>query len=511
MIAVWQRDRMGAWPRHLAIVAVAAGAILLLFRRDVGDLVTIWWTSTTYGHCLFVPLVVAWLVWTRRAELARLTPVGWLPAIVLVAAGGAAWLVGDAAGVGLARQVGLVAMVQGTVVAVLGPAVARGLLFPLAYAFFAIPFGEEFEPALQDVTVAITMPLLHIAGVPATVDGVLIHAGRHYFEVAEACSGAKFVIAMLAYGALVANVCFTRWRRRAVWMAACVVVPVLANGVRAFGTIYAAHLTSVAAATGFDHIVYGWIFFAVVMAGMMAGAWRWFDRSPDTPAFDPAALAGPRPRLAMQPALAGVLAVAMAAVFPVLGAAAQARVAALPAHIALPEVPGWRRVAVSTRGPWTPNYPGADHHLFGRYADAAGDTVDVAVAAYARQREGAELVGFGIGPLRQADRWVRVADLPAIDGGRAMRVVSDAVGGQGTVERVIVTWYRVGDVTTGNETKVKIATAQQRLFAAPTPASALSLSVEVAPRRDPVATLRRFLAAIGPVDAAIDRIVTTPV
>ena len=106
-------------------------------------------------------------------------------------------------------------MLQGAVVAILGPHVARGLLFPLAYLAFLVPFGEALEGPLQTVTVAITMPLLHLFGVPASVDGVLITIPNGYFEVAEACSGAKFVIAMIAYGTLVANVCYVSWGRRA--------------------------------------------------------------------------------------------------------------------------------------------------------------------------------------------------------------------------------------------------------------------------------------------------------
>ena len=37
----------------------------------------------------------------------------------------------------------------------------------------------------------------------------------------------------------------------------------------------------IAFAAGFDHIVYGWIFFALVMGAVLGGAWRFFDRSPD--------------------------------------------------------------------------------------------------------------------------------------------------------------------------------------------------------------------------------------
>lgn len=502
------RIAVSLWAQHLVMLGAAWATMLLLFRGDVGDLTHIWWTNTTFGHCLFIAPVVAWLVWTRRGELARLTPVGWAPGLAVVAAGAAAWLVGEVAGVALARQLGLVAMLEGAVVAVLGPNVARGLLFPLAYAFFMVPFGDELEPPLQQVTVAMAMPLLHLAGVPAEVDGVLIHAGRYWFEVAEACSGAKFVIAMIAYGVLVAHLCFTGWRKRVVFMTVCVIVPVLANGVRAFGTIYAAHLTSVEAATGLDHIVYGWIFFGIVMAGVMAAAWRWFDRSPDAPAFDPVTL-DRQPHWTLAAPVAAALSVLLAACAPAVADAVLRREAALPARIDLPEVPGWHRVDVDTRAPWMPYYPGATHFLFGRYADAKGDAVDVAVAVFANQREGAELVSFGTGVLREADRWVRVADLPPIHGGGAMRIVATSPAG-GTVERVVATWYRVGDIVTADGAKVKLATVKMRLFGDPQPAMALHLSAEVAPGHDANAAIGRFLTALGdPGDAAL-RIAESP-
>ncbi|WP_294358879.1 exosortase A [uncultured Sphingomonas sp.] len=499
------------WTRHLVVLALSAAALLLIFQSDVRDIVHLWWTSTTFGHCLFIAPVVAWLVSARRAELARVRPEAWAPGLLVVAAGGTGWLLGEIAGVALARQLGLVLMLEGAVVTTLGPNVARGLLFPLGYAFFMVPFGQELEPPLQDVTVAITMPLLHLFGVPAVVDGVLIHAGRYYFEVAEACSGTKFVISMVAFGVLVANQCFTSWGRRAVFMLVCVVVPVLANGVRAFGTIYAAHLTSVEAATGFDHIVYGWVFFAIVMAGVIALAWRWFDRSPDDPAFDPATLQA-RPRLTMEVIAAGALVVAGASVFPATAAAIMARAASLPARIGLPEVAGWHRVDLDPRAAWSAYHPGADHFLLGRYANAAGDAVDVSIAVYASQQEGRELVSYGTGVLREDDRWVRVADLPAIVGGRAVRIVADAPSGTGggEVERVVATWYRVGDTVTGDDKQVKLATVKMRLFGAPQPGIALHLSAVTSPGHDARGVIERFIASLGEPGDAMLRIAESP-
>lgn len=486
-----------AWRRHGVALGVTALALILLFGADSADLARLWWTSTTFGHCLFIGPVIGWLVWLRRRELAQVTPCGWAPGLALAAMGATGWLMGAAAEVAIARHFGLLLMLQGAVVTILGPQVARALLFPLCYAVFLVPFGEGLEGPLQQVTVAQIMPLLHLAGVPAQVDGVLITITGGYFEVAEACSGAKFVIAMLAYGVLVANVCFVSWGRRAVFMVMALVVPVIANGLRAFGTIYAAYLTSVEAATGYDHIVYGWVFFALVMAAVLAIGWRWFDRDPDAAWIDPARL-GASVRRPVAPVLAGALVLTVASVAPACAAVIAAREAVLPTQIELPEVPGWHRAPMSIAAPWSPHYPEADHFLIGRYQNAAGDTADLAIAVYGRQRKGAELVGFGIGVLREEDRWVRVSDEAPIAGGSVMRIV-----GPGKVERLVDTWYRVGGMLTPSPARVKLATLKARLLGGNQAAVAIHVSAEGPQARQ---SITRFVAALGPLDQMADRI-----
>jgi exosortase A len=494
-VAALRRDSLsGPWRRHALVLGGVTAMLLIVFARDTTDLARLWWTSTTFGHCLFIGPVIAWLLWQRRAELAPLTPMAWAPGLAIVAGGGLLWLLGAAGGVALARHLGLVVMAQGAVVTILGPHVARGIIFPLLYAFFLVPFGEGLEQPLQQVTVATVLPLLRIVGVPAHVDGVLITIPTGYFEVAEACSGAKFVIAMMAYGVLVANVCYVSWRRRIAFMAMALVVPVIANGIRAFGTIYAAHLTSVAAATGFDHIVYGWVFFGLVMALVLAIGWRWFDRDPD--ARWASGLPAPAPRRPVPPLLAGALVIALAAVYPSVDSVLAARRDILPARIALPIVPGWHQVAGGGPAAWAPHYPGADHYLIGRYADDAGREVDLAVAVYAAQREGYEVIGFGRGVLREQDRWVRVADEAPIAGGAVVRITAP-----GPVQRIVATWFRVGGETLFSPVRVKLATLRARLLGGPQAAVAVHVSA-VAPGGR--AVVERFVGALGSIETLAD-------
>lgn len=482
------RADQSRWATALALLGGAWAALLVLFHRDVADLAFIYWNSTTFGHCLFVPPVLAWLVWQRVGEVRQLVPQGCWPGFAIVAAGAGGWWLGELAGVAFARHLGLVLMLQGTVMAVLGVQVARALLFPLAWMIFLVPFGEWLEGPLQAATVAMVVPLLHLFGVPVAVDGVLLTIPNGYFEVAEACSGAKFVIAMMAYGTLVANVCFVSWRRRAVFLGVALVVPVIANGLRAFGTVYGAHLTSVEAATGFDHIVYGWLFFAGVMAAVLAIGWRWFDRDPDAAWVDVAALRQPvRGTIDSWTASGGVIGIATIAF--AAGTLMVARADALPSQLYLPAVPGWTRVDTSRTAPWAPYYPDADHQLFGRYADPTGAPVNLAVAVYAGQREGHELVAFGQGVLRENDRWVKVSDEAPLAGGRTERITAP-----GPVVRTVATWYRLAGVTTSSGQRVKIETLKAKVLGGQQRAVAVHLSAEGPRARDAIAA---FLAASG--------------
>src|SRR3546814_11241755 len=102
-----------------------------------------------------VPMI-GWLVSQRAALLRPLTPVFWWPALIWIAGAGLVWLVGEAAGVGLFRQLGLVLMLQGAVGAALGEKPVRGLLFPLGYTLLLVPFGEALFPLLHTLTAPIT-------------------------------------------------------------------------------------------------------------------------------------------------------------------------------------------------------------------------------------------------------------------------------------------------------------------------------------------------------------------
>lgn len=501
---LWRGTALTGWQRHLAALGIIAAAILALFHRDVIGMAVIWWNASTYGHCLFVPLLVAWLVQQRAPDLKQLEPVAWAPGLLWLGLGAFAWLLGAAAGAAVVRHGALILMMQGAVIALLGPAVTRGLLFPLFYALFMVPFGEEIVAPLQLVTAHLATAMLTLSGVPAHMEGIFITTPKGYFEVAEACSGAKFVIAMTAYGVLVCNVCFRSWRRRVLFLGGALGLSILANGVRAFATILVAELTSIDAAAGFDHVVYGWIFFAIIMIVVMAIAWPFFDRHPGDPWFDPVRLQRVEVGRSRTGAVAGA-ALALILAAPFWLAASAAAGPSLPSAPVLPQIKGWVRTDEPPLYPWRPRFDGADYLTMARYRNAAGQVVDLTIATYDRQVEGRELVGFGQGAADPDGEWTwsQTAPAPADARGEQITAPHRAV-------RHVVSFYLVGNGNpTGSGHLVKLQTMKARLTGGDQRAAALLISAEQQEGQSSDAAISAFLRDLGDVKDLADRSLRT--
>ena len=237
----------------------------LLFHAEAAAAVAVWLDSTAYSHCFLVPPIALWLAWDRRAAARGLRPrpAAW-PALAVLPLG-LAWLMAERLGLMEGRQLAALFMLEALLVALLGGRLARAQAPALIYLIFLVPVGSFLVPGLQRFTAGFIDVGLEFFGIPHVVDSFAIEIPEGMFYVAEACAGLRFLIAAVAFGALYGFAIYRGVGRRLGFLAACVVVPILANGLRAFGIVLAGHLIGDAAAAAADHIVYGWGFFSVVI------------------------------------------------------------------------------------------------------------------------------------------------------------------------------------------------------------------------------------------------------
>ena len=262
----------------LAFIATLA-AVAPFFAREIAEAVRAWVNSPTYNHCFLVVPLVLFLLWSRRGAVAGAAPRPDLRGLVAICVFSIIWFAAAKLDVIEARQFLFMGIVQGILFTLLGSALYMRLLGPLLYLFFLVPSGQFLVPKLQDVTANLAITGLHAAGVPVYSDGIFIEIPEGSFVIAEACAGLRFLVASIAYGVLFALLVYVSWWRRIAFVGLSLVVPVIANGIRAFGIIFAAHLVGSAAAVEADHIFYGWIFFSIVIFLLTLVGMSFSDRS----------------------------------------------------------------------------------------------------------------------------------------------------------------------------------------------------------------------------------------
>jgi exosortase A len=249
--------------------------LLFLFRGTVREMMAAYDRSDTFAHAYLVPPLSLWMIWRLRHRLARLPtkPQPWV--LALMGAACSLWLLGELAVVNAASQLALVSLIVLTVPMMYGMAVTRAMLFPLLFLFFAVPMGLFLVPLMMEHTANFTIAALRLSGIPVYREGLQFVIPSGSWSVVEACSGVRYLIASFMVGCLFAYLNYTSWKRRLLFMAFSVAVAVVANWLRAYLIVMLGHYSGNTLAVGVDHLIYGWVFFGLVICVMFLIGSRW--------------------------------------------------------------------------------------------------------------------------------------------------------------------------------------------------------------------------------------------
>ena len=402
------------WKLAGAAVVAAVAAILFWYRDTAASIVAIWIRSETFNHCFLVLPISLYLIWRQRSALAALSPRPSFGVLALVAGAGGLWLVGTSANVLGATQWALLLMIQLSVWSLLGTQVTKAMAFPLAFLFFAIPFGEVLVPYMIDWTADMTVWALRLSGIPVFREGDNFTIPSGHWSVVEACSGLRYLIASFMVGTLYAYLTYRSATRRLVFVAASVAVPIVANWVRAYLIVLLGHVSGNRIAVGVDHLVYGWVFFGVVIALLFWIGTRWREDTEPHADIPPAranagrAVGGERRgRIALVMALGAVLVVA--GVWKPVGAYLDSRVStSTPQLEPFRGAPGWSfREGQLTD--WRPGFQGAGAEL-SRVFSRDGKEVGVYVSYYRNQSLNSKLISSANRLTVPRSLWISTAE-----------------------------------------------------------------------------------------------------
>lgn len=282
-----------AAPRRTAVdVALIGVGFAALYAPLARGLVADWSGSGDFSHGFFVPLVSAWLLWARRDELRAAPARPFWPGALLLGLAVLQFWVGVAASEFYLQRSSAVVFLGGWILLLFGPRVARLCLFPVVFLLFAIPppmlVLNWIAFPLQLQASRFTETLLGIVGIPVERSGNVIHLQTISLEVAQACSGLRSLVTLLALGAVLAEGSLLPGPRRprsllarVLLFVAVIPVAVIVNSLRVAGTAVLAAKGAVLAASGWIHELTGLVMFAVSLALLLLwrSLLRWLESS----------------------------------------------------------------------------------------------------------------------------------------------------------------------------------------------------------------------------------------
>lgn len=256
------------------LTTVLLGLLVALYHEIFAGLLYDWDNDPNYSHGFIVPFMSAFFVYERWTRLQQ-TPIQ--PSVLgipILALGMGMLVIGSIGAELFTQRVSFVVVTTGLIFLILGKRILVILSLPIVFLLFMIPL-----PAIVVNTIAFPLQIfaaqsasfcLFNLGIPVLREGNLITLAGTTLEVAEACSGLRSLVALLALGTVYAYFSQPQMWKRWTLVLLSIPIAILANAFRVTGTGILANYWGTEAAEGFYHTFEGWLVFVVAFILLLA-------------------------------------------------------------------------------------------------------------------------------------------------------------------------------------------------------------------------------------------------
>lgn len=241
-----------------------------LYHRVVYYMAVEWYTDSNFSHGFIVPVISGYFAYMRWDELkeAEVRPSNAGAAVILL--GLLMLLAGFAATEFFTMRSSLIVVLAGMVIFFFGKKVMRLMAMPMAYLFFMVPLPYVIYDAvafpLKLLIAKYSVLILKAVGIAVWREGNIISFPNLELEVADACSGVRSLLSLLALGVAFAVFSQKGIVKKLVLVLSAIPVAIFANGARVVATGILAQYMGESAAQGFFHEFAGMAVFALAVA-----------------------------------------------------------------------------------------------------------------------------------------------------------------------------------------------------------------------------------------------------
>ena len=252
-----------------------------LYWSILPEMVQQWYEDANYSHGFVVPLIAGYFAYEKRRQLGEVLVEPWWPGLVLLSLGILQLVIGFLGTEFFTMRSSLVVTLAGMTLFLFGKKLFRLMLLPLAYLLFMVPLPyiiyDMIAFPLKLFVTRVSIASLKLMGVVVLREGNIIMLPFTTLEVADACSGIRSLISLLALAVAYAFVLNMSQIRRSLLVLAAIPIAISANALRVIGTGLLAQYWGAQAAEGFFHEFAGMAVFVVAMA-LLIGLGSWLAR-----------------------------------------------------------------------------------------------------------------------------------------------------------------------------------------------------------------------------------------
>jgi exosortase D (VPLPA-CTERM-specific) len=254
----------------LAILPLLVGIYYLI----VPDMVLDWYRDENYSHGFLVPLIAGYFLWQRWPGLKDQEIKPDRLGIVVVILGLLQLVLGWLATEYFTMRSSMLLLAVGCVLFWFGWEVLKKMSLPIGFCIFMVPIPyiiyDMVAFPLKLFVTKVSVALLGLAGVVVMREGNIIVFPATTLEVADACSGIRSLISLLALAVAFAFFVQTSNTRRWIIIASAVPIAIATNSLRVIGTGFLAQWWGAKAAEGFFHEFAGMMVFVLAMVLLVA-------------------------------------------------------------------------------------------------------------------------------------------------------------------------------------------------------------------------------------------------
>ncbi|MEP2474128.1 MULTISPECIES: VPLPA-CTERM-specific exosortase XrtD [Rhodobacterales] len=279
---------MNSFPRSAPIkiggLPVNASGLFFFILLIVASIPLFWigfvslaraWSTPEYSHGPLIPLISLYLFLRElRNTPAEITePRNRRPGIIVLMLGLVLAVFGNTVRIPDIVTYAFIVWVAGVVLTVFGWQRGKHHQLPVLHLVFMLPLPQflywKLTIFLQGISSVIGVWIVDMVGIPVFLDGNIIDLGVYKLQVAEACSGLRYLFPILSFSYLFAILYRGPVWHKAVLLLSAAPITVLMNSFRIGVIGVMVNSYGIEHAEGFLHFFEGWVIFGFCIAILM--------------------------------------------------------------------------------------------------------------------------------------------------------------------------------------------------------------------------------------------------